>query len=78
MQFVPAYKLKNYFKGVILSHFNYNKYSRNLNYLIGRKSVLDGFYNLLPIKKVMLFKPDNLIINLAKQNHVVVEMHSLK
>lgn len=78
MQFGPAYKLKNYFKGAILSHFNHNKSSKNLSYLIGRKSVLDGFYNLLPIKKVMLFKPDNLIINLAKQNHVVVEMHSLK
>ncbi|WP_084266103.1 23S rRNA (guanosine(2251)-2'-O)-methyltransferase RlmB [[Mycoplasma] testudinis] len=51
---------------------------RSPTYLIGRKSVLDGFANKLPIKKIMLFKPDNLIVGLAKDHDIEIEMHSLK
>lgn len=48
------------------------------NYLIGRKSVIDGLLNNLPIEKVCLFKSDSTIENLAKKNNIKIEMHSLK
>lgn len=48
------------------------------NYLIGRKSVIDGLLNNLPIEKICLFKSDPTIESLAKKNNVKIEMHSLK
>lgn len=48
------------------------------NYLIGRKSVIDGLLNNLPIKQIFLLKSDQTIESLAKQNNIKIEMHSLK
>lgn len=49
-----------------------------LNYLIGRKSVIDGILNNLPIEKICLFKADSTIESLAKKSNIKIEMHSLK
>lgn len=49
-----------------------------LNYLIGRKSVIDGILNNLPIEKICLFKADSTIESLAKKNNIKIEIHSLK
>lgn len=61
---------------------SFNKKEKNFfskaNYLIGRKSVIDGLLNNLPIRQIFLFKSDQTIEGLAKQSNIKIEMHSLK